>query len=200
MDREAFLAVLRNELSGLPREDIEERLAFYSEMIDDRMEEGLNEEDAVAEMGTVEDIAAQTLEEISLAKIVRESVAPKRALRAWEIVLIVLGFPVWFPLLVAAAAVVLALYLVIWALVVSLWAVDAALWGSAAGCLAAGAAQVIHGDVLPGLAMIGAGLLCAGLAIFLIYACLAASKGAVRLGKAIGRGIKKLFIRKESVR
>jgi hypothetical protein len=68
------------------------------------------------------------------------------------------------------------------------------------GCLAAGDARVPHGDVLTGRALIGAGLLCAGLAIFLIYACLAASKGAVRLGKATGRGIKKLFIRKESVR
>ncbi len=200
MNKEAFLAVLRNELSGLPREDIEERLAFYSEMIDDRMEEGLNEEDAVAEMGAVEDIAAQTLEEIPLAKIVRESVAPKRALRAWEIILIVLGFPIWFPLLIAAAAVVFALYLVIWVLVVCLWAVDAALGFNGLGCIATGVASITRGDVLPGIALMGAGLVCAGLAIFLVFGCLAASKGAVRLGKAVARGIKRLFVRKESAK
>ncbi len=43
MNKQAFLTQLRKGLSGLPQEDIEERLAFYSEMIDDRIEEGLSE-------------------------------------------------------------------------------------------------------------------------------------------------------------
>ena len=42
MSKQAFLARLRKELSGLPKDDIEERLAFYEEMIDDRTEEGLS--------------------------------------------------------------------------------------------------------------------------------------------------------------
>lgn len=197
MNRETFLAELRNGLSGLPQGDIEERLAFYGEMIDDRMEEGLSEEEAVSEIGSIGEIVAQTVEEIPLTKIVKETMTPKRTLRAWEIILIVLGFPVWFPLLIAAAAVVFSLYVVIWALVISLWAVDVALWGSAVGCVAAGVFQMIRGDALPGLAMIGAGLLCAGLAMFLLCACLAASKGAVRLARAMARGIKRMFIRKE---
>ena len=200
MNKETFLTELRAALAGLPQEDIEERLAFYGEMIDDRMEEGLTEEQAVEEIGPMEDIVAQTVEEIPLAKLVKETVTPKRSLRGWEIALIVLGFPVWFPLLIAAAAVVFSLYMVIWALVISLWAVDVALWGSAVGCLAAGAAHMIHGNALPGAALIGSGLLCAGLACLLVPGCLAASKGAVRLAKALGRGIKRLFIRKESVR
>ena len=197
MNRETFLAELRNGLSGLPQGDIEERLAFYGEMIDDWMEEGLSEEEAVSEIGSIGEIVAQTVEEIPLTKIVKETKTPKRTLRAWEIILIVLGFPLWFPLLIAAAAVVFSLYVVIWALVISLWAVDVALWGSAVGCVAAGVFQMIRGDALPGLAMIGAGLLCAGLAMFLLCACLAASKGAVRLARAMARGIKRMFIRKE---
>lgn len=200
MNKETFLAELRTALAGLPQEDIEERLAFYGEMIDDRVEEGLSEEEAVAEAGPVGEIVTRTLEEIPLARIVKETITPKRSLQAWEIVLLVLGFPVWFPLLIAAVAVVFSLYVVLWALVIVLWAVDVALWGSAAGCVAAGTAHMIHGDMLPGIAMIGAGLLCAGLAIFLLFGCLAASRGAVRLAKAMGRGIKKLFIRKESVK
>lgn len=47
MNKQEFLVKLRKGLSGLPKEDIEERLTFYSEMIDDRMEEGLSEEEAV---------------------------------------------------------------------------------------------------------------------------------------------------------
>lgn len=48
MLKEEFLAQLRGGLAGLPQEDLEERLAFYSELLDDRMEEGLSEAEAVA--------------------------------------------------------------------------------------------------------------------------------------------------------
>lgn len=198
MNKDIFLAKLREGLAGLPQDDIEERLAFYCEMIDDRVEEGLTEEEAVAEIGSIEDIVSQTVEEIPLAKLVKETITPKRSLRPWEIVLIVLGFPVWFPLLIAAGAVMFALYTVIWALVIALWAVDVALWGSAAGCVCAGVAQMIHGFMLPGMTVVGAGVLSAGLALLMLCACVAASKGAVRLTKALAMGIKRLFIRKES--
>ena len=43
MNKQDFLAQLRKELSGWPKEDAEERLTFYSEMLDDRIEEGLSE-------------------------------------------------------------------------------------------------------------------------------------------------------------
>lgn len=36
MSKEQFLGQLRKGLSGLPQDDREERLAFYSEMLDDR--------------------------------------------------------------------------------------------------------------------------------------------------------------------
>ena len=33
MNKQEFLAQLRKELTGLPKDDIDERLTFYSEMI-----------------------------------------------------------------------------------------------------------------------------------------------------------------------
>ena len=48
MRKEEFLSQLESGLYGLPQADIDERLSFYAEMIDDRMEEGLGEEEAVA--------------------------------------------------------------------------------------------------------------------------------------------------------
>ena len=44
MDKQAFLNRLREGLNGLPQDDIAERLNFYSEMIDDRVENGMSEE------------------------------------------------------------------------------------------------------------------------------------------------------------
>ena len=104
MNKEAFLAALRNALTGLPQDDVEERLAFYGEMIDDRMEEGMTEEEAVAGLDPVDEIAAQTVADIPLTRLVRETMNPGRRLRAWEIVLLVLGSPIWLSLLIALAA------------------------------------------------------------------------------------------------
>ena len=85
MSKQQFLAELRTALAGLPQDDIEERLNFYGEMIDDRMEEGLTESEALEGIGSVSDIAEQTLAEIPLTKLVKERIAPKRSLRGWEI-------------------------------------------------------------------------------------------------------------------
>ena len=128
MNKQEFLSLLAQELSGLPGKDVTDRLAFYDEMIDDRIEEGLSEEDAVDEMGPVDEVAAQILEEIPLSRLVRERVRPKRRLRAWEILLLILGSPLWLSLLLAAGAVLLAVYVVIWALVGCLWAVAVAVF------------------------------------------------------------------------
>ena len=46
MTKLKFLFELRDRLEGLPYDEVEERLNFYSEMIEDRMEEGLSEEEA----------------------------------------------------------------------------------------------------------------------------------------------------------
>ena len=45
MKKQTFLDMLKKRLSGLPKQEIAERLTFYNEMIDDRMEEGMSEEE-----------------------------------------------------------------------------------------------------------------------------------------------------------
>ena len=200
MNKEEFLTALRSSLAGLPQDDIEERVTFFGEIIDDRMEDGTGEEEAVAGIGPVEKIREQIVAEIPLPKLVREKVRPKRALRSWEIVLIVLGFPVWFPLLVAAGAVVLSLYIVLWALLIALWAIEVSLWLCVPTGIAAAAVYFAQGSAVPALMMLGAALLLAGLSIFAFFGCAAASKGVLALTKKVGLGIKSLFIRKENAK
>ena len=53
MTKLQFLLALHDKLAGLPQNEVEERLNFYSEMIEDRMEEGLSEEEAVLAAGDV---------------------------------------------------------------------------------------------------------------------------------------------------
>ena len=196
MNKESFLSALRSRLAGLPQEDVEERLNFYAEMIEDRMEEGLSEEEAVAEVGSVDEIAAQILGDIPLSKIVKNKM-PKRRLQAWEIVLLVLGFPVWFPLLIAGVAVVFSLYIIIWAVIVSLWAAFVAVLVSAFALIIVGIWSAISVSAPAGIAVVGTGILGVGLAIFLFFGCVAATKGMAILTKKIGLGLKKCLIRKE---
>ena len=110
MTKIKFVLELRDRLSGLPREDIEERLEFYSEMIDDRMEEGLSEEEAVAAIGSVDEIASQIIVKTPLVKVAKEKIKSKRKLRTWEIVLLALGSPIWLSLLIVAFSVIISVF------------------------------------------------------------------------------------------
>ena len=197
MTKQEFLARLEEELSGLPQEDIAERLAFYSEMIEDRMEEGASEENAVAGIGPVDAVAKQIIDEIPIGKLVRERVKPKRRMGAGEIILLILGSPIWLSLLIAAFAVLLSVYIVIWAVILSLWAVFAAFVVCVPAAAAVGMYLMLKGSTLQGIAMIGAAAVLAGLSVFLFYGCRALSKGAVFLTKKIFFWVKSLFIRKE---
>ena len=197
MTKQEFLLALREKLSGLPKQDIEDSIDFYSEIIDDRIEEGCSEEDAVSDIGSVEKISSQIIADIPLSKLAKERINPKRRLRAWEIVLLALGSPIWLSLAIAAAAVILSLYVVLWSLIVSVWAVFAALAICALGGVAVGVIFAVVGNAFAGIAVIGAGLVCAGVAIFMFFGCKAATKGTVVLTKKIALGTKKCFVKKE---
>ena len=165
MDKAQFLEELRRRLAGLPQSDLEERLQFYGEMIDDRVEDGLTEAEAVAELGSVDEVVSQILTETPLTKLVRERVKPTRRMQVWEIVLLVLGFPLWFPLLIAVFAVVFSIYIVIWAVIVSLWAVELSLAAACLAVLGAGVVLLFRSGVLTGLVLIGAAAVLAGLTV-----------------------------------
>lgn len=192
MNKQDFLAQLRKGLSGLPQDDIEERLTFYKEMIEDRMEEGFSEEEAVSAIGSVEDIVRQSIADIPLAKIAKERIRPKRHLKVWEVILLTLGSPIWLSLSVAAAAIILSLY-------ISLWAVFGSLAICAVASIPGYMIYATHGSNAAGLAMLSAGIVCAGLSIFMFFGCRAATKAILMLTKKTTIWMKNRFIRKEEV-
>ena len=198
MGKAEFMETLRKRLAGLPQAEIEERLAFYNEMIDDRIEDGLTEEEAVAEIGPVEDVVNQIMAEIPLTTLVREKVRPKRTLRAWEIILLILGSPIWLSLLITVFAVGLSLYVVLWSVIVCLWAVTLSLAASVVGCLFEVFVYQKAGNLGGAIFAGGTALACAGLAILMFFASVAATKGIARLTKKMILGIKSWFVGKEA--
>lgn len=197
MNKQEFLAQLRKGLSGLPKEDIEERLTFYSEMIDDRIEDGVPEETAVLGIGSIDGIVSQIIAEIPIGKLVKEKITPRKKMKAWEIVLIVLGSPIWLAFLIAAFAVGFTLYIVLWAVIVVLWSVFVTFVGCAIGCIVAGTGFAMVYSRFTGIVTIGTGFACAGLAILMLFGCKAATKGILSGTRKLAIKIKKKSIEKK---
>lgn len=78
MNRETFLDQLRIRLSQLPEEEMQKRLDYYNEMIEDMIEDGISEEDAVESFGSVDEIAQKIMQEVPLAALMKTKVKPKK--------------------------------------------------------------------------------------------------------------------------
>ena len=72
-DQKEFLNELERKLKGLPKQDIEDRLSFYSEMIDDYIEDGLTIEEAINKIGSSDEIVSKIVNETSLTKLSKKS-------------------------------------------------------------------------------------------------------------------------------
>ena len=171
MDKFEFITELRAKLWALPEEDKQRSVDYYREMIDDRMEDGLSEEEAVAAVGNLNEIVENILAETPAAEPEKPAVKQKRKLTWWEIVLLVLGSPV---------------------VVISLYATAVALGASSIGCFVGSFFMI--GSIGEGMVAWGAALLCAGLAILFVMLSNLAAKGMIALTKWICSGI---FRRKE---
>ena len=166
-------------------------------MISDRMEEGLSEEEAVASLGSVQDIVDQVISDVSLFSIIKERVKRRKKSNGWGIALIAIGSPIWISLIAAAFAVVISVYASIWAVVVSLWASFAALVGGGAGGILGGILFICLGKFPAGFGILGCALVCGGLSILTFYACKYITIAMAWLTKKIALFIKKCFTKKE---
>jgi uncharacterized membrane protein len=199
MNKQEFIEQLRKELSGLPQKETEEVISFYSEMIDDGIEDGLSEEEAVASVGDLSEIAQKEVADIPLSKIAKERIRKRRRLSALEIILLVLGSPIWLALGISALAVIFSVYVSLWTIVICLWAGFVSLVACFIGGVIAFIVFTALGKGASGVAMLAAALICAGLAIFAFLGCKAATKGVAILTKKMAITIKNWFIKKEKV-
>ena len=189
MTKQEFLAQLRESMVNIPQEEREERLTFYEEMINDRMEEGLLEEDAVSQIST----------DITFSKTEEEKVTVKRKHKSWETVTIVVGSPLWIVLSIALVAITISLFASLWSLVGSAWSVFVSL---CAGALVGVVECIVFaclGTWSTGFAFLGLGLVCGGLSILAFFGCKEATKGSVWLTKKFVLWVKSWFKKKEEI-
>lgn len=197
MTKNEYLNSIQSRLQGIPEEEIQKTLAYFSEMIDDRMEDGMSEEEAVAAAGSVEDAVKGVLEEVPLSKMIKERRRSRRKMKTWEIVLLAVGSPVWVPLLICAFAVVLTLYIAIWACVIVFFAADLAILVSGLASFVVGLATLFTGNPVYALYAIGTGLFLSGGGLMLVIPLINLAKATVKLAGWIILRIKTLFLRRK---
>ena len=221
MNKLEFINGLGSRLDPIPRDEIQTILDYYVESVADRMEDGMTEEEAIESFGDLDQLAANILVEQGYLAPPRapEPVSapttelpnlqsapttelptlqpaakpePKKRFPWWAIVLLVLGSPIWLSLGIAAAAVVLTVYIVVLALLFSLWCIAVSF--TAAGI--AGAVLSFFAPFTPDtfairLLSCGACLVLVGIGILLLPVCRAASDGFARLHKKVWNKIRR---------
>ena len=197
MNKQEYLESIRSRISAMPADDVNRFMDYYSEMIDDRVEDGLSEEEAVADMGSPDAAVEQILEDMPLTKLVKEKIKPKHELKAWEVVLIVLGSPVWIPLLITAAVLLLTLWIVAFALLISFYAVVLSFVAVGIGGLICIIPLFIANSPYTAVLMLGAALIGIGIAILFVVSVKPVTVGIFRVCKASVNGIKRMFVKEK---
>ena len=197
MNKQEYLESIRSRISAMPADDVNRFMDYYSEMIDDRVEDGLSEEEAVADMGSPEAAVEQILEEMPLTKLVKEKIKPKHELKAWEVILIVLGSPVWIPLLITAAVLLLTLWIVAFALLISFYAVVLSFVVAGIGGLICAIPLFIANSPYTAVLMLGAALIGIGIAILCVVSVKPVTVGIFKVCKASVNGIKRMFVKEK---
>lgn len=198
MNKSEFLSELRGRLSQLPEEEIKKSVAYYREMIDDRVEDGMEEIDAVESLGNPADAAEKILMETPLKTLVKTKVRTGKKYSPFVITLLILGSPIWITLLLAGIAVAFSVYAMIFTIIIVMVVLVISLIAGAL-MIPGGIIMMFTKTLASSIFVIGGGLFSCGLGLLCLCPVKYLTVKLIHLTALIGRKIKSLFIRKEQV-
>ncbi len=123
MNKKEYLNDLDSKLNFLPEDEREKTLNYYSEMIDDRIESGMDEEKAISKLESANAIANQLKSEHSTQQTTSEKVfnfIDKLLTKhgyLFLLIIIILSFPVWIPIVGGILTFVGIIFLLLFALI-----------------------------------------------------------------------------------
>ena len=187
MNKEQFIRAFRKKLRGMPREEIAKTVSYYEEIIADKIEGGMSEQEAVASLGNLDELArsARGAEPETAEKSPRMHEAPA----PWIIILLVLGSPIWIGIGAGLFGVVIGFWATLFSLIVTLFSVmigllighyallfslDVTFFALITGSFAGGVAELAKAFLLMGqdkyqvFISAGTGILLIGVGILLI--------------------------------
>lgn len=198
MNKQLFLNELSAALHTLPREERYRTLSYYDELIDDRMEDGQTEEEAVASLGDPEKVAREILGEEE------PPVSTGTGRKVWLIVLLVLGFPLWGSLLLAAVLLLVSVYILLFVPafvlgVLSLSFLAGAIVGVVGTPFLVLDVGLLTGGLGAGLFQVGTSVAMLGLAVLCALGFYFTGGATLRAGKTLWRWLRRSVTRKGRV-
>ncbi|MFV0552460.1 MAG: DUF1700 domain-containing protein [Anaerorhabdus sp.] len=166
MNKSGFLERLENLLQGIDKKERDKAISFYSEMIDDFIEDGLTEIEAVEKVGKPGEIAEQIITE-DLSKPEKTMTKNKKTLIS---VLLILGSPLWVVLLLAAGCMLLFAGLIV------IWLIPICVGIGGVACLimatvsVLGSFAIMYQNMALGIIQLGLGLFATGSFVLLFIA------------------------------
>lgn len=198
MTKDEFLNALTDRLGALGEAERAKCAAYYDEMLSDRIEEGMDEQAAVAGMEPIDEIARRIISSgVPNRQAASEESAPGEP-GGWRLALLILSAPLWMPLLAAALLAAAMLLLALWMLWLGLAI-------STVSMLAAGAASALAAlsflvrQPASGLFMLGLGLTLTALGLLLYRPMTRSATGAARLTQRAWRALRRGFHRREAM-
>ncbi len=195
MKKEEFLIQLRSRLSGLPEQAVEDRVQYYGELVDHRMETGLTETDAVASIGSLDETVGQIMNEIPLTKLVKRKMEPRQKTELWKVILAVVTLPIWLPLLVSVLSVIVSLGITFWAMVIAFFFAGIGIAAVAVFGFFVAIGYAITGKPIGGVFFVGVSLILIGVSIVFFVLSLGLARGLAKLTGKLLLFIKSLFVK-----
>lgn len=202
MNKEAFLQSLERLLKSLKKDERQKFLSYYNEMIEDYIEDGMTEEDAVRHVGKPGNIAEEILSS-------REAEPPRQVSLGMKIligVLLILGSPLWGSILLMVLCMLLCVVLMVGVAYVMIWLIPVmTACFSVSGLILcvfslAGSPLVMFDSAALGVMQIGTGICSAGICLLMGLVTWYLSLIFVKVSRKFTQWLKGLFRRKRGVR
>ena len=127
MNKTQFCALLENKLKPyLSPKEMYKTLNFFEEMIDDRIDEGLSEEEAVSQLGDIDIIVDQILDEHNIEKKQTKLVwrfVPRKIPTELGFIITILLLPVWITIFALGASLFIVILSIIFSIVLTIIAI-----------------------------------------------------------------------------
>lgn len=202
----AFLTELKSRLSHLPDHEVDKILGYYSESIQDKLEDGIEEDKIIADFGNINEIVLDIKDEISLGTLVKDKVKSKTKFNMTEkekiltIIIIILTSPIWLGIGISIGALLFALIITIYAIVLIAPIIVGSLYFStgviAIAGIFVGVIRMFTMDFYTGLAYFSIGLISAGILIIFFQPVTNFFKWFVKINVCAFKKIKQFIIKK----
>ncbi len=195
MNKVEFLKELAFCLQKMNDSERNKFVIYYDEMISDYVENGVTEEEAVKKIGTPMKIAEELLDDYDSVKLN----LPSTGSRSLNMLLTIIGFPLWGSVLLAVILCIFSIYIIIWCIPFATGAGSAGLFASAIiGII--GTPFVVTESLSIGIMQLGSGIASIGISILLGIATIDLSRKFISITKKFNVKLVALFKKKVVIR